>query len=77
MQHIKSYKTTIGGLVVAFGLIMSTIGRALEGHHVGMEEISLVLAALGAAWQGWKSRDDDVTSEGRRIVAAIRKDSTR
>ena len=60
----KSVKTTAGGIVVALGLLFNTLGKVLNGEPVGMEELALVVAAIGAAWQGWSARDDDVTSEG-------------
>lgn len=60
----KSVKTTAGGIVVALGLIFSAIGKMINGEPVGMEEMALIVAAIGAVWQGWSARDDDVTSEG-------------
>ena len=62
----KSMKTTVGGLVVALGLIFSALGKVMNGEPLEMTEVSLIVAALGAAWQGFVSRDDDVTSEGAK-----------
>ncbi len=55
----KSWKTTIGAVLVALG----AIGAILTGDQSIQEAWPLVSAALGAVGIGWFARDNNVSSE--------------
>ena len=54
---MKSWKTTVGGIVTACGLAMSASTNATV-HIIG-----IAVAGLGALLTGTSARDNNVTSE--------------
>lgn len=63
----KSNKTTWGGVVFALSLLLNALNDVMNGAPIGIEQITLIVAAISGAWQGFMSRDHDVSSEGVKI----------
>jgi hypothetical protein len=68
---VRSWKTTLGGILAAIGVALPVIGENLLG--INLTEIGATIAALGLAFQGLKSRDDDVSSEGTIAVKNVKR----
>ena len=62
-MKMKSWKTTVGGVLAAIGAALPAIGQHLMG--VDLNEVGAVLGTLGLAFMGIASRDYNVTSEGK------------
>lgn len=66
MAPAKSTKTTLGGLAAGLGMIGSAVSQIIEnGWSEGA--IMLILSGLGMAVAGFFARDDDVSSEGKKV----------
>lgn len=65
MKMAKSTQTTVGGIILAVGMLLNAIGEMLKGQEVDwVQVLSAAMAAGGGWWLGSKARDDGVTSEG-------------
>jgi len=67
MEIKKSTKTTIMGILTGVGLLITQAQAILDDDPETVPEWPVLVAAIGAMGLGTFSRDDDVTSEGRKI----------
>lgn len=67
---MKSTKTTIAGIATGIGIIASMISNvfSVEGATLfdifSTENLTMLVAGIGAILMGMFARDDDVSSEG-------------
>jgi hypothetical protein len=67
---MKSTKTTVAGIATGVGIIASLISNifSVEGATLfdifATENLSMLVAGIGAILMGLFARDDDITSEG-------------
>jgi hypothetical protein len=60
---MKSWKTTLVGVVGGLGILLSQVYFAIDGNDATIFSWEQVLAGLGLLGIGWFSRDNDKTSE--------------
>ena len=60
----KSWQTSIAGLVQALGVLATVYGVANDAQVAAWSGVAM--AVVGIVWGGLASRDDNVTSEGRK-----------
>ncbi len=59
----KSWKTTVGGIVLAVSLISGELYKLFDEDPKTEPSIAVIIAAVGALGIGINARDNNVTSE--------------
>ena len=60
---MKSWKTTLAGLVAGLAILFGEANKALDDDPNTNPSVELILVGLGAMGIGFSARDNDVTSE--------------
>ena len=70
-MDIRSLKTTISGVLLGLFLVIGeladAVGIPLEGFTNGEFDPQLLAAGLAALGLGWFARDDNQSSEGKKV----------
>ena len=64
---MKSWKTSLGGLLTGLGLFLSS------NENPTLKHIGIILASLSALFMGWAARDKDVSSEAQGVEPPLGK----
>lgn len=72
--HESSWRTSVGGVVAAIGVVLAVVLPAI-GVCISESKVDELAGAVfllgGILYQAWQSRDDKVSSEGRRAPKSL------
>lgn len=60
---MKSWKTTVSGIVAGLAIIFTQVGYLLDNDPATTISVDAIVAAVAVVALGWNSRDKNVSTE--------------